>query len=131
MIKNYFFLSAGILSLLFAFTHGYYGQLTTLSVTNAAPIDNSTKNAIFYTWHMATAENLVFFIFLSFKTDLSKMKFAVYLIILVLTSRYMVFLGSVIFKDPSQIYNALSELLVLGVFISLMIFGLRSRSLTT
>jgi hypothetical protein len=38
-IKNYYYLAAGILSILFSFTHAWNGQATVLPIVNASNID--------------------------------------------------------------------------------------------
>jgi hypothetical protein len=35
MIKNYYYLIAGILSIIFSFTHGWIGQITVLPIVTA------------------------------------------------------------------------------------------------
>ena len=60
LIKNYYYLVAGILSILFSFTHAWNGQTSVLPVINTSNIDLATKTTVFYVWHIMTAENFGF-----------------------------------------------------------------------
>ena len=78
LIKNYYYLVAGILSILFSFTHAWNGQTSVLPVINTSNIDLATKTTVFYVWHIMTAEIFGFgvsFLVMSFYKDLSKVKF--------------------------------------------------------
>jgi hypothetical protein len=90
MIKNYYYLIVGILSILFSFTHAWNGQTSFLPITNASDIDLESKTTIFYIWHIITFENLIFgvaFLVMSFCKDLSKVKFTAWMIALIMIFR--------------------------------------------
>lgn len=130
MIKNYYYLIVGLLSILLSFTHAWFGQTTVLSLTDASNIDLATKTAVFYTWHMSTAENLIFgitFIIMSSYKDLSKVKFAAWLIVVIVIAHYAVFLGSTLIKNSNGLKDALSELIALIIYIILIILGINKR----
>lgn len=130
MIKNYYYLIVGLLSILLSITHAWFGQTTVISLTDASNIDIATKTAFFYTWHMSTAENLIFgiaFIIMAFYKDLSKVKFAAWLMIAVVVSHYAVFLGSTLLKNSNGLKDALSELIALIIYVVLIILGISKR----
>ena len=131
MIKNYYFLIVGILSILFSFTHGWFGQTTVLSLIDASNLDLTTKTAIFYTWHISTAENfmigIAFFIMAYYK-DIAPVKFAVWFIVSLVVVRYAVFFISTLFKNISGVKDAIPELVILSIYVSLMILGLKYKA---
>ena len=130
MIKNYYYLIVGFLSILLAFTYAWFGQTSVLSLTDASNIDIATKTAIFYTWHMSTAENLIFgiaFIIMAFYKDLSKVKFAAWLIVAIVAGHYAVFLGSTLIKNSNGLKDALSGFIALIIYVVLIILGINKR----
>jgi hypothetical protein len=130
MIKNYYYLIAGLLSILFSFTHAWFGQTKVLTLTDASNIDLATKTAVFYTWHMSTVENLIFgiaFIIMALYKDLSKVKFAAWLIVVIVIGHYALFIGSTLIKNSNGLKDASLELIVLIIYILLIILGINKR----
>ena len=130
MIKNYYYLIVGLLSILLSFTHAWFGQTTVLSLIAASNIDIATKTAVFYTWHMSTAENLIFgiaFIIMAFYNDLSKVKFAAWLMVAIVVVQYAVFFGSTLVKNSNGLQYALPELIALIIYVALIILGISKR----
>jgi hypothetical protein len=60
MIKNYYYLIVGVLTILITFTHAWNGQTTVLPIVNTSNINLATKTTIFYIWNIFTAENFIF-----------------------------------------------------------------------
>ena len=60
MIKNYYYLIAGLLAILFSITHAWNGQTLVLPTLNVDTITTDTRTIFFYVWHIITAENLRF-----------------------------------------------------------------------
>jgi hypothetical protein len=113
MIKNYYYLIVGILSILFSFTHSWNGQTTVLSIVNVSNIDLVTKTTIFYVWHILTAENFIFgvtFLVMAFYKDLSKVKFTAWLIAVIIIARWGVIFGSTLSKNINGLTDTLSDL---------------------
>jgi hypothetical protein len=84
---NYYFLILGILSVVFSFSHASNGQTTFLPLINASSIDKVAKTTIFFIWHIVTIENLVFggaFLAMAFFKDVSKVKFAAWVIAIIM-----------------------------------------------
>jgi hypothetical protein len=54
MIKNYYYLFAGILAILFSISHAWNGQTTVLLLLNIDTITVDTKIIFFYVWHIIT-----------------------------------------------------------------------------
>jgi len=130
VIKNYYYLIVGILSILFSFTHAWNGQTTVLPIINASSIDLATQTASFYVWHIITVENFIFgvsFLVMAFYKDLSKVKFTAWFIIVILLSRWGVIFGSTLFKNINGLTNTLTDLIVIIIYIGLIILGTRQK----
>ena len=83
MIKNYYYLIAGILFILSAFSLVWRGQSSFLLLTNASNIDIASKTTIAHIWQIITAENLIFgvaLIVMSVCKDVKEIKYQFLLI---------------------------------------------------
>lgn len=130
IIKNYYYLITGILSILFSFTHGWNGQTTVLPIVNASNIDLATKTTIFYVWHIMTAENFVFgvsFLAMAFYKDLSKVKFTAWLIVVMIIVRWGVVFGSTLLKNTNSLSDILSDSIAIIIYVGLIILGTRVK----
>jgi hypothetical protein len=131
MIKNYYYLIAGVLSILFSFTHAWNGQTTVLPIVNASNIDLATKTTIFYVWHILTAENFIFgvsFLVMAFYKDLSKVKFTAWFIVVIMIARWGVIFGSTLFNNINDLTDTLSDLIVIIIYVGLIILGTRTKN---
>jgi hypothetical protein len=130
LIKNYYYLVAGILSILFSFTHAWNGQTSVLPVINTSNIDLATKTTVFYVWHIMTAENFGFgvsFLVMSFYKDLSKVKFTAWSIAVMIIARWGVVFGSTLFKNINGLTDTLSDLIAIIIYVGLIILGTRVK----
>lgn len=127
-IKNYYFLIAGVLALLFAVTHVWNGQsavLPTLFVNNLA-VD--TRIIISYVWHIITAENMVFgivFIILSVQSERSKNGFAAWMIVSFLLVRLLVILSVTAYYDVSALTDTFIDSIAILIYVAFIILGIR------
>jgi len=131
MIKNYYFLAAGILSILFSFTHGLFGQTTVLPLIEASNLDITTKTAFFYTWQISTVENFIFgiaFFIMALYTDLEKIKFTVWMIISIVVIRYLVFFISTLLKNINGTKDAYPEMVILIFYVGIIILGTKKKN---
>lgn len=130
VIKNYYYLVVGILSILFAFTHAWNGQTTVLPIVNVSNIDLATKTTIFYVWHILTAENFIFgisFLVMAFYKDLSKVKFTAWFIAVIIIARWGVIFGSTLSKNINGLTDTLSDLIAITIYVGLIILGTRTK----
>ena len=133
-IRNYYFLIVGILSVLFSVSHGWFGETSVLPLIETSNLDISSRTAVFYTWHMSTAENLIFgiaFFIMAFYKDATKLRFTVWMIVSIVVIRYAVFFVSTWIKNRSGINDAIPELVILIIYVVLMILGISKRKLKT
>ena len=133
-IRNYYFLIVGILSVLFSVSHGWFGKTTVLPLIDTSNLDLSTRTAVFYTWHMSTAENLIFgiaFFIMAFYKDATKLRFTVWMIVSIVVIRYAVFFVSTWIKNKGGMNEAIPEVVILIIYVVLMILGIGKRKLKT
>jgi len=127
MIKNYYYLIAGILALVFSVTHALNGQNTVLPSLN---VDKDTKAIFFYVWHIVTAENILFgiaFLFMSFQSNLSKVRFAAWLIAILMIVRWIVIFGGTLLYSTSGLKNILIDSIAIVIYVSLVMLGTRVK----
>jgi hypothetical protein len=131
MIKNYYYLTAGILSILFSFTHAWNGQTAVLPVVDVSNLDLATKATFFYVWHILTAENFVLgvaFLAMAFYKDLSKVKFTAWLISVIMIARGGVIFGSTLFENVNALTDTLPDLIAIIIYVGLIILGTRTKN---
>ena len=127
-VRNYYYLIAGVLAVLFAFTHAWNGQSAVLPTLGISPISVDTQTVFTYVWHIITAENLVFgiaFIFMSFQSERSKIRFAAWMIAAILIVRLMVILGVTAVVDVSGLMNSFIDSIAIVIYVALIILGTR------
>ena len=130
MIKNYYYLIAGILTILFSLTHALNGHTTVLPVIDASSIEQSTKTTVFYVWHIISVENLVYgiaFILMSLVRDFSKVRFTAVLVAVIMVARWAVIFGSVAYKQSNSLMDNLVDLIVIILYVALIILGTRKK----
>jgi hypothetical protein len=128
MSFNVFYLIVGVLSILFSFTHGWNGQTGILHSIDVVGIDAISKTTVFYVWHIITAENLIFgiaFLVMAFYKDASKVKFAAWMIAIIIMARWGVILGSILLKNIDGLGSTLMDSIAIIVFAGLIILGTR------
>ena len=132
MIKNYYYLTAGILAILFSISHAWNGQNMVLQTLNVYASPTDTKTMFLYVWHIISAENMVFgvaFILMSVHKDLSKVNFTAWIIVFLMIVRWIVILGSTIFYNVNDFNATWKESIAFMVFISIIILGIRKKDI--
>lgn len=130
-IRNYYYLIAGVLAMLFAFTHAWNGQSTVLPILDLNDVAMDTNIIFRYVWHIITAENLVFgivFIILSYQRERSKNRPVALMIVSVLLVRLTVILGVTAFYDASALTDTLIDSVAILVYIVLICLGIRMKN---
>ncbi|OXL87605.1 hypothetical protein BCV73_01860 [Paenibacillus sp. SSG-1] len=129
-VSNFYYLIAGIFAVLFAATHAWNGQSAVLPELQVGAITMGTRTVFMYVWHIITAENLVFgvmFIWMSFQSDRSKVRFAAWMIVSLLSVRLMVILGVTAFQDASSLTDTLIDSVAIVIYVAFIIFGIRMK----
>lgn len=130
-IRNFYYLIAGILAIMFAVTHAWNGQSTVLPTLRVSAIAVDTRTVFMYVWHIITAENLVFggvFIFMSLKIEQTKIRIAAWTIVLLLIVRLMVILGITAFYDVSELTDTLIDSIAIVIYVALIILGIKMKN---
>ena len=134
MIKNYYYLVAGILAILFSISHAWNGQSVVLPTLNVEKISIETRTIFFYVWHIITAENMLFgiaFIIMAFYKDLSKVRFTAWMIALLMMVRLVVIVGGTLLYDASGLKNVLIDSIAIVVYVSIIILGIKVKDKKT
>lgn len=129
-IRNFYYLVAGVLAILFAFTHAWNGQTTVLPILEVKSMPMDTQTVFKYVWHIITAENLIFgiaFIFMSFQNELSKVRFAAWVITVILVVRLMVILGVTALLDVSALKDTFIDTIAIVIYVVLIIMGITKK----
>ena len=131
MVKNYFYLVVGLLSVLFAATHTLNGLETVLPILNSANIDVSTNTIFTYVWHIIGIENLVFgiaLIYMAFQKNLERVKFATWIIIIILIMRWVIIALFTVLNDISNVMNLLPDTIAILTVVVLLVLGTRVKN---
>ena len=130
MVKNYFYLIVGVLCLLFAVTHTLNGISTSLQVLNNSVIENNTKVAFTYVWHIIGIENLVFgiaLLIMAFQKKMSKVKFATWLIIMILAMRWIVITIFTLLSNSGNVMPLIPDTAAIFIVIVLLLLGTKVK----
>ncbi len=130
MIKNYYYLIAGILAILFSFSHAWNGQDVVLPELEVTTITDSIRTVFFYVWHIITAENILFgvaFILMSFHKDLSKVRFAARMIAILMIIRWMVIFGGTLLYNASALKDTLVDTVAIAIYVVVILLGIRIK----
>ena len=126
MVRNYYYFIAGILAILFSITHAWNGQSVVLPSLDTDAITADTKTIFFYVWHIITAENMIFgiaFFYMSFYKDLSKVRFAAWIIAILMIVRWVVIFGGTLLYNASSLKSTLTDSIAIVVYVVLIIAG--------
>ena len=130
MIKNYYYLVAGILAIIFSITHALNGQNTILPFLQVSTIDTETRTIFFYVWHIITAENLVFgivFLFMSIQENMPKVKYAATIIAILLIVRWIVIFTGTLMYNASGLKNIIIDSIAIAIYVSLILLGTKVK----
>jgi O-antigen/teichoic acid export membrane protein len=128
---NIFYLIVGILCVLFAFTHTWNGLENSLQILNSSGIDDGTRTAFTYVWHIIGIENLVFgiaLIIMAFIKNRDNVKFTAWVIIAVLIMRLIIISIFTFMNGESGIIDLLVDSIAMIVVIVLLFFGTRMKN---
>ncbi|MDD4529661.1 MAG: hypothetical protein PHX48_07260 [Bacteroidales bacterium] len=130
MVRNYYYLIVGLLCIIFAITHTLNGITTTLPILENSEIDNNTKVVFTYVWHIIGIENFVLGIFLlimAFMKNASKVKFTSWLIIAILSMRWIVITYFTLLNSLSSIKQLIPDTVAIFVIIILLFLGTKVK----
>jgi hypothetical protein len=130
MIKNYYYLVAGILAIIFAFTHSWNGQAVVLPALNVQTISLETKTTFVHIWNIITAENFIFgvsFLIMAFYKDLSQVRFTAWLIAWLMMTRLLVINVVTLVYNPSGFSSVFTDNAAIIIYFAIIILGTRVK----
>lgn len=131
MVKNYFYLVVGLLCILFAIAHTLNGTTTVLPVLDNVGIGISLKTTFTYVWHIIGVENFVLgvaLLIMAYQKNLSKVKFTAWLIIAILSVRWITIATFTILNDSNAIKHLIPDTIAILVIIVLLLLGTKVKS---
>jgi len=130
IIKNYFYLIVGLLCLLFAVTHTLNGVTTSLQILENSVIENNTKVAFTYVWHIIGIENLVFgiaLLIMAFQNKMSKVEFVTWLIVTILAMRWIVITLFTLLNNSGNVMQLMPDTAAIFFVIILLLIGTKVK----
>lgn len=130
MVKNYFYLIAGLLCIVFAVTHTLNGTSTVLPVLDEVGMEDGIKTSFTYVWHIIGVENLVMGIALlvmAFQRNPSRVTFTAYLFIAILAVRWLTIAAFTLLNDSDSATQLLPDTIAILVTVGLLLFGTRVK----
>ncbi len=127
MIKNYYYLTAGVLAILFSISHAWNGQITVLPLLNITAITTETKAIFFYVWHIITAENMLLgfvFLYMSVQKDASKITFMAWVFAILMILRLIVIIGGTLFFNASELKNIILDIVAIVIYVTIIVLGI-------
>ena len=131
MIRNYFYFIVGFLCILFAISHTLNGMTITLPILDSVEIDKNTKVIFTYVWHIIGIENFVFgiaLLIMAFRKNLLQVKFAAWLIILILAMRWIVITFFTMLNNISNLKQLIPDTVAIFVVIILLLLGTKVKN---
>src|SRR5699024_10607884 len=121
---NIYYLIAGFLAVLFAFTHAYNGQSTVLLTPEVQAMSTDVQTIFTYVWHIITVEHLIFVIVLmSFQGEQSSARLVAWVIAASLIVRLLVILGVTALLNASSLSDTLIDSVAIVIYVTLIILG--------
>jgi len=127
-VKNIFYFIAGLLSVILAATHTWYGLDTALPILHHSPIESSLRTVFTFQLHMIGAQDFIYgiaAICMAFRKDMTKVKFTAWVLIAILLARWVIMtLVTVMYGNVADLLTSSIAFFVLIVLLSL---GIRAK----
>lgn len=129
MVKNVFYLIAGLLLVVLAVTHTLFGLETALPILHGSDIDIGTITVFTFQLHMIGAQDLLYGIaalIMAFQKDMTKVKFVALLLTTILIARWGIMaLVTVVYGNIGT--DLLTSSIAFLVVIMLLLLGVRKK----
>jgi len=103
----------------------------TLPILDSVEIDKNTKVIFTYVWHIIGIENFVFgiaLLIMAFRKNLLQVKFAAWLIILILAMRWIVITFFTMLNNISNLKQLIPDTVAIFVVIILLLLGTKVKN---
>jgi len=129
-MKNVFYFIAGALFILLAATHTWFGLETALPVLYDSGIENSLITIFTFQLHMIGIQDFIYgiaAIIMAFQKDMSKVKFAAWLLIAILLARWAIMTLITFMYDLNNVIDLLTSSIAFFILIALLLLGARVK----
>src|SRR5699024_3562870 len=123
---NIYYLIAGFLAVLFAFTHAYNGQSTVLLTPEVQAMSTDVQTIFTYVWNIITVENLIFgivFFLMAFQSEQSSARLVAWLIATILIVLLLMILCVTALINASTLLDKLIDSIDIVIYVILIILG--------
>ncbi len=130
-VRNYYYLIVGLLFVLFAVTHELNGRATVLATVGATSMVSASKTAVYYVWHILTAENLLFGVALlamALRSEWSGSRLTAQLIATILVARWGVILAATLAHNADGVAGLLVDSVAILACVGLILLGGRQKA---
>jgi len=128
-MKNVFYLIAGLLFVVLAITHTWFGLETALPILHGSDIDINITTVFTFQLHMIGVQDLIYgiaAIIMSFQKDLAKVKFVALLLTAIMLTRWVIM--TIVTISYGSISDLLTSSIAFLVLIVLLLLGARVKS---
>jgi len=128
MVRNYFYLTAGLLFVFLATTHTWFGLETALPILHGSNIDISTITVFTFQLHMIGVQDLIYgatAILMAFQKRMEMVKFTALVIIAIMLARWVVMAFVTIVHNAGGLTDLLTSSIAFLVLIILLFLGTR------
>ena len=130
MIRNYFYLVAGVLCLLSAVTHEMNGFTTLFPALSNTNIDAESKVTFNYLWHIIATENVVMgiaLVLIALRKNDNAGKYIAQFVMALLAVCWASIAFSTLTSDGGNLTKILPESIIIWVLILLLWLGTRRK----
>ena len=131
-VKNWFYLTVGVFSVVSAVTHTLHGLQTSLDVLANSGLDTNTKTVFTYVWHIIGIENLIIgiaLVIMAFYKNIKLVKLTAWVFIIILIARWMViFLSTLVFNNWNNVIEVITDSIAMLIVSILLIIGTQMKT---
>jgi len=130
MVRNYFYLVAGLLFIFLAVTHTWFGLETALPILHGSNIDIGTITIFTFQLHMIGIQDLTYgaaAILMAFQKRMEIVKFTAWVIIAIMIARWVVMAFVTVVHNIGGLTSLLTSSMAFLVLIVLLFLGTRVK----
>lgn len=128
MIKNYYFLTAALLSFIFAIGHYYWGEVNIIAKLQSQGVDKALVALVFMGWNLAAMTTLlsgVALLLLSAQFISSGVRPLAWFIVAINIGRYFLLLGTILFTSSYELQTFIAQTITLFLYVGIIVIGIQ------
>lgn len=128
MIKNYFYLIAGVLFIILAVTHTIFGLGTALPALHDSGISADIATVFTFQLHMIGVQDLIYglaAVFMAFQKSAERTRLAAWIIMLIMAARWIVMAIVTFMYNAGELADLLTSSIAFLVLLVLLFLGQR------